>query len=154
MISPETLRKYSFFGFLKDAEFEDVAMIADEVNFDAGETVFEIDTEAGFVYLLAEGEVDLHYSVVDSVVSDKSKEFYVGIINPGEPFGLSALMEPFRYTATCTTTKYSKAIKVDAKKLLVLAAEKPALGYALMTMIAKTVFERLGVVRMELVAAR
>jgi len=154
MISPETLRKYKFFGFLKDAEFETVAMFAEEVSIGAGEMVFEIEAEAGFVYLLLEGDIELHYSVVDSLISDKSKEFFVGNIDPGEVFGLSALMAPFSYTATCTATKDSKAIKLDTKKLLALTKENPKLGFALMTRVAETAFERLGVVRMELVAAR
>ena len=154
MISPETLRKYSFFSFLKDAEFEKIAMIAEEVSYPAGETVFEIEAEAGFVYLLVDGEIDLHYSVVDSLISEKSKEFYVGNFDPGNPFGLSGLVAPYAYTATCTASKDSKAIKVDAKKLLALAEEDPKLGYALMTKIAESAFERLSRVRMELVAAR
>jgi CRP-like cAMP-binding protein len=154
MISPETLRKYGFFNFLKDDEFEKVAMISDEVGFAAGEKVFEIDSEAGLLYLLIDGEIDLHYSVVDTLISEKSKEFYVGNISPGSPFGLSSLMVPYTYTATCTAAKESKAIKVDAKKLIGLASDNPKLGYALMTKIAETAFERLGVVRTELIAAR
>ena len=154
MISPEALRKYIFFGFLKDAEFETVAMYADEVSFKAGEKVFEIDTSADYLYLLLDGDIELHYSVVDSLVSDKSKDFFVGDIDPGEAFGLSALLAPFTYTASCIATKESKAIKVDAKKLLALADENPKLGYAMMTKLAETAFERLGVVRSELVAAR
>ncbi len=129
-------------------------MFADEVSFKAEEKVFEIDTKAGFLYLLLGGEIELHYSVVDSLVSDKSKEFFVGDIDPGEVFGLSALMAPFNYTATCIANKDSKAIKVDAGKLLALADENPKLGYAMMTKLAETAFERLGVVRTELVAAR
>lgn len=154
MISPETLRKYGFFNFLKDDEFEKVAMISDGVSFAAGEKVFEIDAEAKLLYLLIDGEIDLHYSVVDTLISEKSKEFYVGNIGPGSPFGLSSLMAPYAYTATCTSAKDSKAIKVDAKKLLALAAENPKLGYALMTKIAETAFARLGEVRAELIAAR
>lgn len=154
MISPEALRMHRFFGFLKDAEFEKVAMFADEISIKAGETVFEIESEAKFLYLLLEGDIELHYSVVDSMVSDKSKNFFVGNIDPGEAFGLSALMEPFAYTATCSATKDSKVVKVDAGKLLALAEEDPKLGYAMMTKLAETAFERLGVARSELVAAR
>lgn len=154
MISPETLRKYGFFSFLKDAEFDQVAMITEEVAFKAGDTVFEIETDADYLYLLLAGEIDLSYSVTDKVVSGKHKDFYVGNIDPGEAFGISALMEPYAYTATCKAAKDSKALKVDAKKLLALAKENNGLGFAMMTKVAETAFERLSSVRMELVAAR
>ena len=154
MISPEVLRKYEFFGFLSDKYFDEVAMISDPVSWKSGETIFEIDTEATFLYLLESGEVELHYRVVDTLVSDKSKEFYVGSINPGEMFGLSALMPPYEYTATCQTSQDSKGIKVDAKKLLMLVEADAGLGHALMSAVAKAAFDRLNMARTELVAAR
>ncbi|MEJ2758345.1 MAG: Crp/Fnr family transcriptional regulator, partial [Anaerolineales bacterium] len=120
----------------------------------AGETLFTLGDEADYVYFLESGEVNLHYKVVDELVSDKSKEFYVGDINPGEPFGLSALITPYAFTATAEVAKESNGIVVDAKKLRALADEHPKLGYALMQQVAKYTFERLGQVRVELVAAR
>ena len=154
MISPETLRKYVFFGFLSDEDYEKIAMLAEAVSWKAGETLFTLGDKADFVYFLESGEVTLHYKVVDELVSDKSKEFYVGDINPGEPFGLSALIAPYAYTATAFAARDCKGIIVDAKKLRVLADEQPKLGYALMHQVAKFTFERLGQVRVELVAAR
>lgn len=154
MISPESLRKYAFFGFLSDEFFGDIAMFADEVTWAAGETLFDIGAPADHVYLLEKGEVNLHYQVVDSLISDKRKEFYIGDINPGEAFALSALIEPYTYTAMAVAAGESKGIRVDAKKLRSIADAQPDLGYALMQQVAKEAFERLGQVRVELVAAR
>lgn len=154
MISPETLRKYAFFGFLTEDDTDQVAMIADQITFAEGETIFTIGQDAGYLYLLESGEVDLHYKVVDTLISDKSKEFYIGAIDPGEVFGLSAVMDPYRYTATSIAAEGSKAIRVDAVKLRSLIQENPRLGVGLMTSVARSAFERLGQVRSELVAAR
>lgn len=154
MISPETLRKYVFFGFMSDKEFEKIAMFSDAVNWKAGETLFTLGDEADYVYFLESGEVNLHYKVVDELISDKSKEFYVGDINPGEPFGLSALIAPHAYTATAEVARDSQGILVDAKKLRAFSNKQPKMGYALMQQVAKVTFERLGQVRVELVAAR
>lgn len=154
MISPETLRIFPFFGFLEGDQFKRVAMNAEKISYSAGETIFEIDTDAKFLYLLMDGDIDLHYSVVDRLVSDKSKKFYVGQIDPGGPFGLSAIMAPYTYTATCSASKESSVIRVDAKNLLTMASENPRFGYAMMTKVAEIAFERLGMVRLELVAAR
>lgn len=154
MISPESLRKYQFFGFLNEDEFPEVAVFAEEITWEKGEVVFTIHDQADQIYLLETGSVDLHYKVVDDLVSDKSKEFFVGDVNPGEPMGISALLEPYKYTATAIAAEESKGILVDAQKLLSLADENPELGYALMTQLAKSTFERLGRVRVELAAAR
>ena len=154
MISPETLRKYVFFGFLADDEFAKLAVFAEEKNWQTGEVIFSIDQDAGMIYLLEKGSVDLHYKVVDDLVSDKSKEFYVGDIDPGEPFGVSALLAPFQYTASAVAATESSGIAIDAKKLLALANDNPKLGFALMSQLAKSIFEQLGQARVELVAAR
>lgn len=154
MISPEQLRKYEFFGFLDTENLDKVAMLAESVSWAAGDLIVKADGEADSVYLLTSGGVDLGYFVEDTLVSDKSKEFFVGSINPGEPFGLSGLLEPYKYTANCVATLDSEGIKVDAKKLLAAADADPALGYSMMKAVAKGLFERLGTVRAELVAAR
>ncbi len=154
MISPETLRMYEFFGFLNDADFDQIAMIADAVHWVDGDTLFNLGDAADHLYFLKTGEVNLHYRVVDELISDKSKEFYVGDINPGDPFGLSALIAPHTYTATAVVAQDSDGIIIDAKKLRALSGENPQLGYALMQQVAKVTFERLGQVRVELVAAR
>ena len=154
MISPELLRKYQFFGFLKDDEFAKVAVFSEEVTWEKGAVVFTINDKAEKLFLLETGEVDLHYKVVDELVSDKSKEFFIGSVNPGELMGIAALVEPFEYTATGIAAEASKGVVVDAKKLMALADESPELGYALMAQLSKALFERLGQVRVELAASR
>jgi CRP-like cAMP-binding protein len=154
MISPELLRKYKFFSFLADDQFGKVAMLADEADWEAGQKVFGISKDADFLYLLETGEVELHYAVVDELISEKSKEFFIGSINPGEAFGLSAVIEPYEYTANAIASTDSTGIQVDAKKLRALAAEDTQLGFAFMAQVAKASFERLSSVRVELAAAR
>ena len=154
MISPESLRMYPFFGFLSDKDFGKVAMVADEISWKEGDQIFRIKEEANYIYFLESGDINLHYKLVDELVSDKSKEFFVGDISPSEPFGLSALIEPYVYTATALVAKDSKGIIVDAKKLLAITEEDKRLGFALMQKVANAIFERLGQVRVELVAAR
>lgn len=154
MISPEVLRKYPFFSFLSEDQFGDVAMLSEEISWNAGDTVFEINKDADFLFVLETGDVELHYKVKDELISEKSKEFFIGSINPGEAFGLSAVIEPFTYTSNAIASAKSTGIKLDARKLRVLAGKNPAFGYALMAQVAKASFDRLGSVRVELAAAR
>jgi CRP-like cAMP-binding protein len=145
---------YPFFGFLSGEDISKVAMVTDEISWKEGDQIIGIKEEAKYIYFLERGDINLHYKVVDELVSDKSKEFFVGDISPGEPFGLSALIEPYEYTATAIAAEDSKGIVVDAKKLLAITEEDKRLGFALMQKVAKAIFERLGQVRVELVAAR
>ncbi len=154
MISPEVLRKYEFFGFLSIENMDKIAMFSDEVKWAQGETVFKSDSPAKFLFLLEAGEVELKYRVEDTIVSEKSKEFYVGQINPGEPFGLSSIIDPYKYTAACVASQASQGIKVDGEKLREMAESDPELGYGLMTSVAKAAFDRLTQVSQQLVAAR
>lgn len=153
MISPEVLRRYPFFGFLTDEQYKKFAMVADEVTWKADDSIFEVGSTADVVYVLMEGEVELKYFVEDTTVSHKSKEFSVGEVNPGEPFGLSSLLDAKEFTANAIALSDSKGIKIEASKVLDLVKEDPQLGYGLMKAIAKSAFERLDHVRVQWVAA-
>lgn len=154
MISPEMLRKYAFFSFMSGDQFDKIAMLADEVSWEKDGIVFEVGKKAEFLYLLGTGEIELHYAVKDELISEKSKEFFVGSINLGEAFGLSSMIEPFEYTSGAVATEASKGVRIDAVKLRALAGEDSHLGFAIMTQVATASFERLSSVRVELAAAR
>jgi len=154
MISPEALRKFPFFSFLAGDLFDKIAMLADEVTWEADEIVFEISKNADYLYLLGTGEIELHYMVKDELISEKSKEFFIGSINIGEAFGISSLIEPYEYTSVAVASQASKGVRIDAIKLRKLAGEDPHLGFELMKQVAKASFERLSSVRVELAAAR
>lgn len=129
-------------------------MLADDISWEVDGEVFGINKPADYLFILETGEIELHYAVKDELISAKSKEFFIGSINPGEAFGLSSLIEPFRYTANAIASTGSKGIKIDARKLQALAEADAKLGYALMAQVAKASFERLSSVRVELAAAR
>ena len=107
MISPEVLRRYQLFGSLSDEQLQAIASIAKEEEWAAGEVIFEIDGPADALYLLMEGSIDLFYRSEDELNPDLRKEFPVGEINPGEPFAISALLEP-----TCLRLRPSPADQV------------------------------------------
>jgi len=91
MISPELLRRYSFFGRLNEDQVKAIAMIADINTIEAEKTLFEEGQPAKFFYLLLEGGITL-LQIGREIPPMARKEFHVGVINPGEVFSLSALM--------------------------------------------------------------
>lgn len=154
MISPELLRRYPFFGGLINDHLVALAMLAEEVIFEADETIFEGDNPAHALWFLLEGCVDLHYVVVDAINTELRKDFFITEINPGEPFGISALIEPYRYTGTVRTACVSRVLKFDANGLRALCAVDPKIDAALMRQLAAAAMSRLNDTRVQLVAAR
>jgi CRP/FNR family cyclic AMP-dependent transcriptional regulator len=153
MISPETLRRYPFYSFMSPDQLRDVAMISDEVSYSTGNALFNIGEQADVCFMLIEGAVDLHYIVVDEHEPTLRKEFVVGTINPGEVLGISAIVEPYEFTATAIAINDSRLLKTDALALRDLCQQDPALKLGLQTMVAKATMERLYATRVLLAAA-
>jgi CRP-like cAMP-binding protein len=101
-----------------------------------------------------EGSVDLFYHVEDELNPDLKKEFGVGEINPGEPFAISALFEPYVLTASAVASRPSKGIRTDAQRLIQLCSFDLELGMILQRELIKAIFERLTYARIQLAAAR
>ena len=154
MVSPETLRRFPFFGDLTNDHLNAVAMLAEEVIYEIDETIFETDTPADALYFLMDGCVDLHYVAADELNPELRKDFFISEINPGEPFGISALIGPYRYTGTVRATCTTRALKFDAPGLRALCALDPKIHAALMKQIAAAAMLRLHDTRVQLAAAR
>jgi CRP-like cAMP-binding protein len=154
MISPELLRRYPFFGVLDDTPLKAVAMVADEFFFEKGDTLYEIDRPAEYLYVLIEGSVEHYFIVLDSIDARVRKEFYLSDINPGEVFALSAMVEPYRHTTTARCTSEGRVIRINTTSLRTLAKLDPKFGASLMTQVARSLYEKLESARVQLAAAR
>lgn len=149
MVSPEMLRRYRFFGGLRDDELAAIAMIANEVVFPNGATVFREGEIGTCIYVLTSGSVDLIYEIHRPSGTDTA---FVGSIVQGEPFGLSAFMESHQLTATARANGAIKAIALEATALRALAEVDCHLGYTFMRQVATALAERLNFARVQLAA--
>lgn len=154
MISPELLKRYPFFGFMDESEIKAVAMIAEEVSYKEGETLLETDKPADALYFLVEGNVDQLYVVSDHQHTKTQKEFHLNEFNAGDIIGISALIEPYQYTATVRAHTPARAIKITSGALRALCEVDAKLAYGLMSQTAKAAMERLHSTRILLAAAR
>jgi CRP-like cAMP-binding protein len=153
MISPELLRRYPFFGFLNDQQLKAVAMIAEEVAVGQGAIVVREGDKATALYFLMSGGLDLFYTVHEEFKPETAKEFFIEEINPGEIFGISALIEPHVLSASARSSADTNLIRIDEEGLLALFELDQGLAYAFMRQIAKTAMERLYATRVQLAAA-
>jgi CRP-like cAMP-binding protein len=154
MISPELLRRFPFFGNLENSQLVAISIIAEEETFNSGEEIFQERNPAGSLYLLEEGSIDLYFTVIDNFRPELRQEFSIGEINPGEPFGISALIEPHVLTATARVSFPSRVIRINAEALRAAMDTDQSLAYALMQKIAKAAIDRLNDTRIQLAAAR
>lgn len=153
MISPEILYRYPFFGGLDDTQVKALAMIADVETLASGVTLFNEGERAKTLYFLLEGCVVLYY-MGNGTTIDKFKEgIPVGEINPGEPFSISALIEPNVLTSTARISKPSRVVKFDAESLHYLMQKDQRLAYILTRQAAAAMIERLQATRVQLAAA-
>ncbi len=155
MISPELLRRYPFFGTLDDAQLKQVAMVCEKGECKKGTTFYEECAQADQFFLLIDGSVDLFYRTQEEFpVKDAPppKEFLVGEINPGEVFGISALVEPYAHNTTAYAARPCSYISLDAVALRELFKNDIHLAYKVMVQTTRTTLERMAGLRAQLAA--
>ncbi len=153
MVSPEMLRRYPFFAFMNHVQLHEAAMITEETELPAGDVLFTSGEPADKLYLLREGGVELHYTVTDERGMEKRQDYLVGMINPGEMFGISALIRPFIYTTSAWTSSPSRLLVLNADDLRELCGKDKELAAEWQRHIAEVTLERLNYTRVQLLAA-
>jgi CRP/FNR family cyclic AMP-dependent transcriptional regulator len=151
MVSPELLRRYPFFALLDEKQLEAIASISQEKDYPKGALLVKENSTATCLALLMEGDIDLIFSGGgEGAISNA----LVGSIAPGEVYGVSSLIEPYRYTATAKATVPVKVIEVEGVALREKMEKDPKLGHIMMRNVAIAVLERLRYTQVELAAAR
>ncbi|MBK7895938.1 MAG: Crp/Fnr family transcriptional regulator [Anaerolineaceae bacterium] len=153
MVSPELLRRYPFFAFMSHNQLREVAMLTEEMAIDVNTILFHMGYAANALFLLQSGGIELHYVVMDENLPQLRKDFMIGTINPGEIVGISALIEPYKLTATAVSVEPCRLLKIDALALRDLCDQDHDLAYGLQTQLARTTMARLHATRVLLAAA-
>jgi CRP-like cAMP-binding protein len=153
MISVELLRRYPFFGKLDYEQLKALAMIAEEAELKDGEVVIEEGKTAEALYFLVEGSVALYHPVGSPHTSNGTAEVVVCEINPGEPFSISALIEPHVLTSTARSSGTSRVIRLKVEDLKTAFAQDARLECMMVRLVAEAAMGRLNSTRVQLAAA-
>ena len=154
MISPELLRRFPFFNFMDDKQLKAVAMIAEEKSYDDEKDIVENNSPAEKLFFLIEGTASYYYIVTSEHDPYYKQEYFISDFNPGEIFGISALIEPYVFTASVRADKPCRLIEIDAAALRALCEVDTELNCGLMRAVAKAAMERLQYTRVQLIAAK
>jgi CRP-like cAMP-binding protein len=153
MVSVELLRRYPFFGKLGHEQLRTLAMIAEEIELKDGQVVIEEGKTADSLYFLVEGSVALYHPVGSAHTPGKTSEVVVCEINPGEPFSISALIEPHVLTSTARSSGASRVICLKVEDLKAAFAQDPGLECMMVRCVAEAAMGRLNSTRVQLAAA-
>lgn len=154
MVSPELLRRYPLFGSLGPEHLNAIAMLSEEIRLEGGATLFEAAQSADDLYVMIDGCLDLYYVAADELNPTLRRELFVSELNPGDPLGISALLEPYVYQGTVRASCPSRLIKVEAAGLRALCEVDSRISAVLMRAVAQAALDRLDATRVQLAAAR
>ena len=115
MVDKEKIASTEIFRELNRDQLEKIANLCEEIRFDDGDKIITDGKTNDFFFILEEGRVDLRFEVP---YRKTSKEMTVLTIEPGECFGWSALVPPHKATLSGYSIGKSRAIKIQAAKLL------------------------------------
>ncbi|HSB00262.1 MAG TPA: cyclic nucleotide-binding domain-containing protein [Anaerolineales bacterium] len=152
MISLGLLQRFPFFSFMNEKQLKALTMIAEELKLEPGDVLVEANAPANALYFVTKGNLPYYMVVTSEHIPDYRQEYFVGYINPEEIFGISALLEPYCYTATMRADKPCTVIKINAPALRALCEVDPQLSVGLMKAVAIAAMERLEMTRVLLVA--
>lgn len=153
MISSEILRKFPFFSCYEHDHLKVLSMMAEEIKYGEGVEIFNEEEKAHNFYFLMEGSGDIYNWVGDPETVER-KLASVGEINPGEPFGLNSLFEPYLYSSTVKASCDCICLRINKEDLLEHFKKDSKFAYLFMEQVVKATIERLNYTRIQLAAER
>lgn len=140
MVDKEKIASPEIFRELNRDQLKKIANLCEEIPFDDGDKIITDGKTNDFFFILEKGRVDLRFEVP---FRKTSKKMTVLTIKPGECFGWSALVPPYKATLSAYSAGKSRAIKIQGAKLLNFFERNNSIGYLIMSKLAMVIASRL-----------
>ena len=111
-----------------------IANGAEEQSYKKGSVIFKRGEEASHFYVLAAGDVHIDVAEAESALA---------VNRTGEVFGWSALVEPYRYTATAKCVGDARVIKISRDIVEAAIKDHPGEGIAVLKNLTGIIASRL-----------
>jgi CRP/FNR family transcriptional regulator, cyclic AMP receptor protein len=146
MITYDDLKGIEFFRDLTEEEIRSIQEICTEEIYHTGDVIFKEDTSAEHLYVLKSGKIS-----IDIKVSGGTHLSVLTVSQFAEPFGWSALVAPFKFTASARCIEDSTVFSIDGKELMKLIERDYRMGFLVMRRVAKIISERVRDTRLQLI---
>jgi CRP-like cAMP-binding protein len=147
VVSPELVRRYTFFAGLNLDQITALAQAADEIEAPAHGYIFKEGEELGCFYVVRQGEV----GVVVALPGPKH-EIVVSSLGPGDMFGWAGLVPPHRTMAGARALTACQLLRFDCRSIRNRFEQDWQFGFVMMERAAQVISERLRDTRMETLA--
>lgn len=146
MIAYDDLKRIEFFADLTEEELLAMQEICREERHRAGEFIFGEDAPAEHLYVLKSGKVSIDIKVTGGeYISVLTLSHFADLL------GWSALVEPFKFTASGRCVEDSIVISIDGRRLMGLIKNDYRMGFLIMRRVAKLISERARSARLQLI---
>ncbi len=142
-VRTDEIARFDGFGRLPEPHLERLAAIARRTKAPAGTVLMREGDDAGDVYIVLDGAVDLSLEGATQVFST---------LAPGDLLGWSALLGGGARVATATAATEVDLVVIAGEPLRRLCVADPAVGYAVMRAAFACVAHRLSAARRALVS--
>ncbi len=132
------LKQSDLFKKIPVEELKALIPFSQKKSFAAESVIFSQNSEAERVYLLEEGLVALKTTLTNGL-----EITYELITKRGDPFGWSALLEPYRHMTTAICLENTKAVFFNRKDLSRMFPKHPVLGFKVMQNLSILIAKRL-----------
>ena len=157
MTAKNLLSDFKFFREVRSDSLDEIAHLAEIVEYSSGDAIFSFDEPAIYLYGLIEGEVELSVVYIDKVlkteieyeeaiqtrVVEEEKSIVVDTVYRGQVFGWASLVGPARRTVTAHCTRAGRIIALPAAELRTMFEANTALGYLMMNKMSDIISKRL-----------
>jgi CRP/FNR family cyclic AMP-dependent transcriptional regulator len=144
MVSLEQLKEIRFFDGFSETQLADIASYCVVKDFAKGDIVSREDDPATHLYFLSKGMLDVLIQLPGG------KPVSAITIRPGEMFGWSGLVRPYRFTSSAIALDHSVIITLEAQVVKQMFQKDPELGFEIMERIATIATQRLRDTRQQL----
>jgi CRP/FNR family cyclic AMP-dependent transcriptional regulator len=141
MVSVDRLQPCELFATLSQEDLEEIAAIAQEESYQAGDDICAEQELADRLFILYQGRVLVHIRIRSALESDG--EMTVEEVEPGRVFGWSSLVKQRRLTASATALDPSTVVSIAADELNALFDRKIHIGFVVMKQLAEVIASRL-----------
>ena len=125
------------FKGMSEAQLDLLRPLFTPIDCHAGTVIFEQGEPAIYIYLIASGEVSIHFKPEDGQV------IFIARLREGSLVGWSAVIGRRFYTSAAICTQYSQLLRVREADLQALCEKHPETGVLILERLADAIAERL-----------